>query len=129
MAIANIVVNDATTPTPVAHTFVPIQDGAEARYVNESGAQTLKGQETLGLDIKRANGGSGNANVARLTLWDPTEVLGTDGTHTVSHGSSFDLRFNFAQKATLAERKNLLALAINALTAKKDDMAGLLPQL
>jgi hypothetical protein len=129
MAIANIVVNDAATPTPIAHTFVPIQDGAEARYVNEAGAMTLKGQETLGLDIKRASSGSGNANVARLTLWDPTEVLGSDGTHTVAYGSSFDLRFNFAQKATPAERKDLLTLAINALTAKKDDMAGLRPQL
>lgn len=128
MAIANISVDDATTPTPVAHVFVPVQDGAEARYVNEAGSQTLKGQETLGLDIKRASGGT-SPHVARLTMWDPTEVLNTDGTYRVNHGSSCDLRFNFAQASSLQERLNLMTMAINALTAKKADMAGLLPQL
>lgn len=128
MAISNIVINDATTPTPVAHTFVPVQDGAEARYVNAAGAQTLKGQETLGLDIKRASGGT-SPHVARITMWDPTEVANGDGTYRVDHGSSCELRFNFAQASTLQARKDLLTMAINALTAKKDDMAGLLPQL
>lgn len=128
MAIANIVIADATTPTPVNHTFVPIADGAEARYVNEAGANTLKGQETLGLDIKRASG-NGNANTARLTLWDPTEVAAGDGTYSVKYGSSADLRFNFAQAATNQERLNLVTMAINALTAKKADIAGLIAQL
>lgn len=128
MAIANISVADATTPTPVSHVFVPVQDGAEARYVNDAGAQTLKGQETLGLDIKRATGGT-SPHTARLTMWDPTEVANADGTYRVNHGNSCDLRFNFAQASSLQERLNLITMAINAATAKKADMAGLLPQL
>lgn len=126
MAISNIAVNDGKA-TPVLHTFVPIQDGKDARYVNEAGANTLKGQETLGLSIKRADD-SRSANTARLTMWDPVEVLGTDGTYVVKYGNSADLRFNFAQGATLAERVDIVAMAINALTAKKADIAGLIAQ-
>lgn len=128
MAIANIVVNDATTPTPVAHTFVPVQDGSEARYVNEAGAQTLKGQETLALDVKRNQAG-GNPNTVRLSLWDPTEVAAVDGTYSVKYGSSFDLRFNFAQAEVLQGRRNVVRMAINALTVLEADIAGLKVQL
>lgn len=127
MAIANISVNDATTPTPVAHVFTPVQDGPSARYANEAGAQTLKGQETLGFDIKRASDAR-SANTARITMYDPTEVAAVDGTYSVKYGSSSDLRFNFAQGATLQERKDLVTMSINALTAKKDDIAGLIAQ-
>lgn len=128
MPIGNIVVNDATTPTPVAHTFVPTQDGSEARYVNEAGAQTLKGQETLGLDVKRSSNG-GTANTVRLTMWDPTEVAAPDLTYSVKYGSSADVRFNFAPQSTLQERKNLVRMTLNALTAKETDIAGLVVQL
>lgn len=128
MAIANIVVADATTPTPVNHTFVPIADGNDARYVNESGANTLAGQETLGFSVKRASDGK-SPNTVRLTMWDPVEVLGTAGTYTVDHGSSADTRFNLANNATLQERLNLVTMHIAALTAMKTAIAGLQPQL
>lgn len=127
MAIANIVVNDGKS-TPVAHTFVPIQDGADSRYVNDTGASTLAGQETLGLAIRRA--GNGNAaHTARLTVWDPVEVTAADTTVSVSHGSSADLRFNFAPNSTEAERKDVVMLAVNAVIGKITDITKLLPQL
>lgn len=128
MAIANIVVADATTPTPVNHTFVPIADGNEARYVNDAGSQTLAGQETIGFNVKRATDGK-SANVVRMTMWDPTEVQGPSGTYLVDHGNSADTRFNFAQNATLQERLNTVTMHINALTAMKSAISGLQPQL
>jgi hypothetical protein len=127
MAIANIVVNDGKS-TPVAHTFVPIQDGADARYVNDAGAQTLAGQETLGLKISRSANGT-QAHTVRITLWDPTEVVNADTTVSVDHGSSADLRFNFAPNSTEAERKDVVMLAVNAAIAKISDITKLLPQL
>lgn len=128
MAISNISVNDATTPTPVAHVFVPIQDGSDARYVNDAGAQTIKGQETIGLSIKRAST-NGSAQVARATMYDPKEVSNGDGTYTVSHGNSSDCRFNFSPMATEQERLDLMTMTIALLSAKKSDMCKLLPQL
>lgn len=128
MAIANIVVADATTPTPVQHTFVPIQDGADAVYVNEAGAQTLAGQETLRFSVKRSTDGK-SANTVRLSMWDPVEVLNANGTYSVDHGSSIESKANFAQTATLQEKLNLVTMHINALTALKNDIAGLKPQL
>lgn len=128
MSIGNIVVADATTPTPVNHTFVPVQDGADARYINEAGAMTLAGQETLSFAVKRSANGK-DANTVRVSLWDPTEVEGPTGVYTVDHGSSADCRLNFAVKASLQERKNLVQMAINALTAMKDEIANLRPQI
>lgn len=127
MAISNITASDATTPTPVVHTFVPVMDGPNAKYINDAGAFTLKGQETLGFEIKRATDNR-SANTARLTMWDPVEVQAVDGTYSVSHGNSFDLRFNYAQAATLQKRLDLVTIAINVLTAKKADLAGLVVQ-
>jgi len=124
----SIVVADATTPTPVNHMFVPISDGNESRYVNDAGAQTLAGQETIGFNVKRATDGK-SANVVRMTMWDPKEVQGPSGTYLVDHGNSADTRFNFAQKATLQERLDTVTMHINALTTMKDDIAGLWPQL
>lgn len=128
MPIGNIVVADATTPTPVNHTFVPIADGNDARYVNDAGAQTLAGQETIGFSVKRAADGK-SANTVRLTMWDPVEVLGSSGAYSVSHGSSMDTRGNFAQAATKQERLNLITMHIAALTAMKNAIADLQPQL
>lgn len=127
MAITNIVVNDATSPTPVAHTFVPVADGNNAKWVNGTGANTLKGQETIGLDVKRAADARA-ANTARLTLWDPVEVAAVDGTYSVKYGNSVDLRFNFSQQATSQQRSDAFDLAINAAIAKKADIVGLLAQ-
>lgn len=128
MSIGNIVVNDAAT-TPVAHTFVPIQDGADARYVNEAGALTLKGQETLGVAIKRAANPS-LAHTARITMWDPKEVTDANtGLPVIDHGNSADLRFNFSDKSTVQERKDIVKMSVNAALAKIDDIAGLIPQL
>lgn len=128
MAIANIVVADATTPTPVNHTFVPIADGNDAKYVNEAGAQTLAGQETIGFSVKRATDGK-SANTARLTLWDPVEVLNVNGTYSVDHGSSADTRYNFAQSATLQEKLNVVTMHINAQIAMKSAIASTMPQI
>lgn len=127
MALANIVVNDGKA-TPLAHTFIGVQDGAKARYVNEAGATTLKGQETLGFDVNRATSAN-QASTARVTLWDPVEVTDTTGVINVDHGSSSDCRFNFANNATIAEKTDLVMLTINSLTALKDDIINLRPKL
>lgn len=127
MAIGNVVVADATTPTPVNHTFVPIQDGADARYVNETGAQTLAGQETLRFQNKRAADGKA-PHQSQITIWDPTEVA--DGTlYKVSHGNSADCRFNFAQASSVQERLNIVKMMYNALDALKAEIASIKPQI
>lgn len=127
MAIGNIVVADATTPTPVNHTFVPIADGADARYVNEAGAQTLAGQETLRFNVKRASDGKA-PNSVQITIWDPKEVA--DGTlYKVSHGNSADMRFNFAQASTVQERLDIITMAEKTLVAMKTQIAAIQPQI
>lgn len=130
MALANIAVNDATTPTPLSHVFVGIADGKQARYVNDAGAQTLKGQETLNFDVDRVTSSAqSKPNHVAVSMWDPKEVAAVDGTYSVSHGSSSKTDFNFAQKATAQERLDLVTMHINALTALKSDIVAMIPKL
>lgn len=133
MALANISINDGTTPTPVAHVFLGIADGNQARYVNDATAQTLKGQENLTFEIKRAQSSAksqqNKPNYAAVKLWDPKEVAVGDGTYTVAYGSSAVSEFNFAQAATTQDRLDLVTMQINALTALKADIVALTPRL
>lgn len=127
MAIANVVLADAAT-TPVNHTFVPIADGNEPRWINSTGAQTLAGQETLSLSITRSTADK-SPHSSRVTLYDPVEVLGTSGTYTVDHASSGDCRFKFAPNSTAQERKDVVRMMKNGLTALEDALSGPTPIL
>lgn len=127
MPIGNIVAADATTPTPVNHTFVPIADGNNARYVNEAGAQTLAGQETISFDVNR--GVNGKASTVRQTLYDPVEVQSADGVYTVSHSCRLATNGTFDAKSTEQERRNAVKMHINALTAMLDAWSKLQPQI
>lgn len=127
MAMSNISVNDGKA-TPVAHVFVGIADGNDARFVNDAGALTLKGQETLNVTIKRSTSAT-QASTARITMWDPVEVTDATGVTKVDHGSSADLRWNFAPGSTEAERKDIVMLAVNAAIAQITTITKLIPIL
>lgn len=110
MSLTNIVLQDATTPTPGNHTFIGIADGPVARYVNES-AQTLPGQETLTYSVNRAAGAKGTQPArASVTTALPKEVDNGDGTYAVSHSNNISTNCTFARKASLQERLDAITL-------------------
>lgn len=128
MPIANVVIADATPVTPVNHTFVPIADGKNMRWVNETGANTLAGQETLSVDINRSVNAK-EPHTSSVKIYDPVEILGVSGTYTVDHSSSADTRFKFAVNSTLQERLNVCRMQKNAITALEAYLAGPTPWL
>lgn len=73
MTIANIVLVDATSPTPVSHTFVPIADGAISQWINSTGALSVSGQESLKVEIARGKTDTADST-ARVVLVDPQEA-------------------------------------------------------
>lgn len=73
MTIANIVLVDATSPTPVSHTFVPIADGATSQWINSTGALSVSGQESLKVEITRGKTDTADST-ARVVLVDPQEA-------------------------------------------------------
>lgn len=80
MAIGIINLSDATPGTPAVHSFTPIASGRKAEFVNMAGALTVRGQETLTLEVIRAK--TDNAeNSARAVLVLPQEAT-ADGVTT-----------------------------------------------
>lgn len=73
MTIASIVLVDATSPTPVSHTFVPIADGAISQWINSTGALSVSGQESLKVEITRGKTDTADST-ARVVLVDPQEA-------------------------------------------------------
>lgn len=128
MAIANVVIADATPATPVNHTFVPIADGKNMRWINDTGAQTLAGQETLAVDVFRS-ANTKEPHTSSLKIYDPVEVLGVGGTYAVDHSCSSDVRFKFAPGSTAQERLNMVRMTKNALTALETYLSGPIPWL
>lgn len=111
-AIGNISVIDAQA-FPEAHVFAPVTtDGTKARLANRNGS-TPKGFETLEVEVVQPASNNGAYRVL-LRGSDPVEAT-VDGTVVVDRVSSFDIRLNFSQKSTSAERKDLLKIVSNLL--------------
>lgn len=108
----SIVLADAES-TPVNHTFLPLQDGAEAKLVNTTGSTILSSQETLAVEITRPKTDTAQAT-ARVVIWDPVEGT-VDGQTVVLRGLSGSASFKFPPGSTLQEKKNNVRLLANAL--------------
>ncbi len=112
-AIGNLVLKDGQS-TPADHTFAPVTtDGGLARWANRA-SSTLKGQETLNIEVKAPAGPSGAHRVI-LGAGDPTEAV-KDGVTVVDHVNSVQTIFNFAQASTDQERYDLLSQHISLLS-------------
>lgn len=99
--------------TPVTHTFTPIQDGPEAKFVSAMGATILSAQEVLTVEVLRPKTDTAQ-QTARVVIWDPVEGA-VDGQQTVLRGSSAACVFKFPPGATLQEKKNIRRLMFGAL--------------
>lgn len=112
MAIpATIVLADAET-VPVNHTFTPIQDGPEAKYINSAGATILASQETLAVEVSRGKTDE-SPSKGRVVLWDPKEGT-VDSKTVVLYGNSGSANFTFAPAATVQEKKNVMKMLVQA---------------
>lgn len=111
-AITSIAINDGES-TPISHVLAPVTtNGALARYANRAGT-TPAGFETLVAEVLAPRTRDG-AHTVRFGFGDPVEVA-VNGITAVDHVNSFELKFNFSQKSTKQERKNLRTLAANLL--------------
>lgn len=109
----SISLEDATSPTPVAHVYSPVQDGSIAVLVNTAGATTVAGQETLQVEVNRARTDAAQ-NTSRVVLWDPKEVT-VNGVTGVGYGLSGACTFKFPPGSTLQDKKDIVKKMANAL--------------
>lgn len=113
MSVPNVVLGDAQSPTPVNHTFTPIQDGPDAKFVNMSSGTILAGQETLAVEILRPKTDAAQAT-ARVVIWDPVEGT-VDGQTVALRGAAASASFKFAPGCTEQEKKDIVKMLANAL--------------
>jgi hypothetical protein len=110
--MAALTINDGQA-TPAAHTFaVDTTNGRKASW-NEKTAGIALGYFPLSFEYRPATTPTG-ANRVLINLSTPS-VATVDGTTKRVRVSSASVVFNFAQDATLQERKDLLAYIANAL--------------
>lgn len=128
-AIGNIVINDGAA-TPVAHTFSPtkIDSNNVAVFHDRSGGIAIGYPQLSAVtklpDAARSGQASGANRVIRnnfkvdvptLEVTSPSTGSGIQPAPTLSYVNGVDINFRIAERATLQERKNILAYARNLL--------------
>lgn len=129
-ARANIVINDATSPTPVAHTFNPTENGEWSLFEDKVGGIPI-GFGLITMRMKRptppSNGTESKAssrvyrqelNIALpvLEVTSPSTGTGIQPAPTVAYILRCNMLFLWPERSTLQERKNVVAYAKNVLS-------------
>lgn len=123
-AIAALTINDGQV-SPAAHTFaVGTTDGIQAKWLEKSAGSSL-GYIALSYSARYSKTPAG-ADVAEAGIVMPT-ISTTDDVISLARRSTCNVRFNFAQTATVQERKDLVAYLVNFLSAYKDNVAAVEP--
>lgn len=118
--LQNIVLTDATTPTPVNHTLVPQSNQGGVAIVAES--NTTKFGETR-LEIKpQFNRGPGQKLLTDIRLVKPiivTEVINGVNVPKILYTDVFTGQFSCGYESTVQSRKDLIAMVASAMVAAK----------
>lgn len=120
-AIGNIVINDGKA-TPVAHTFSPVaQTGLLSSFADRSGGISV-GYPTITISTAQPSKTS-RLYKARLKVVFPiletlsnSTMSGITPAPTKAYDVSADITFMMPERSTLADRKDILALAKNLLS-------------
>lgn len=118
-AIANIVINDGQA-TPVAHTFYPNNiNGTTAKLRENQASLPLIGQGTLEITVRDLKSGVKQVHVTLATPALETATAANSSGYTAAPKVAYvplaGVTFNFDQRTTLAQRKDLRVLLANAL--------------
>lgn len=128
-AIGNIVINDGAA-TPVAHTFSPTKiDSNNVAYLHDRSGGIAIGYPALALVTKLPNAASGGQasglnrvirnnfkiDLPVLEVTSPSTGSGIQPAPTLSYVCGVDINFRIAERATLQNRKDILAFAKNLL--------------
>jgi hypothetical protein len=128
-ARANIVVNDAASPSPVAHTFNPSEDGEVDLFEDKSGGIAI-GFPLISVRFRRpgppTSGAQSSANgrVYRvhvnftwpvLEVTSPSTGTGIQPAPTVAYVLRCNQEWLLPERSTLQDRKDLRAIVYNSL--------------
>lgn len=126
-AMTTITVNDRET-TPVAHAFVPARRSNDGVNTFLRSGDSPAGREKLTLSLKS----SSDKTKARLVLAVPVvidEVINGVVRKAVQRTAYADVTFSYDNLSTLQERKNLVGLVANLLSASEATVDGVVTQL
>jgi hypothetical protein len=125
-AQSSIVVDDRES-TPVAHTFAPRGSTADIATYREAGTVPV-GEPTLTVRSRKSNG----QYYVRLVLTVPvvvTETISGVDRSVVERVSLVDANFRFHESSTLQERKNVVGMFSNMLSASQAQLNPVLTEL
>lgn len=116
----SIVLTDATSPTPVNHSLVPVSNDSGVAIVAESNVSQI-GELRLEI-VPRQRRGAGRKFLVDMKLVKPTVVTETINGVAVSKVDRVNLftgTFSCAENSTEQERKDLIAMVASAMASSK----------
>jgi len=126
-AIANVVISDFATPTPVAHTFSPSKTVSDFAQWEDRAAGVYIGFNKLTLQLSRPTGNSkiGNRNLRLLVKLETPKmevisnstISGIAPAPTVSYRPVVECIFTLPERCNLQDRKDMSALLKNFLNS------------
>lgn len=119
-AVANIVIADGATPTPVNHTFVPVEaTGTRVTWEEQTVAATLEGRRRITAVLQRAGSGKTESKV-KISIYDPilanitnSTVTGVEPAPTVAYVPRMHAEFYVPTRVTASDTNNLTAFVDN----------------
>lgn len=117
--LINVVVNDRTTPTAVAHTFVPYgRKGDNVGILVENGSSPIA-NNVLTLSQYETAGGRRNAFVKLVLPVVANETINGITSPKLIRTAYVDLKLSFDKMSTEQERNNAVGMLMNALDPTK----------
>jgi hypothetical protein len=127
-ARANLVINDRTTPTPVAHTYTPDGDDLNGVHIfSEKGAVPAGNpQYTIAL---RKSGGRYRASIKLRVPVVQTQVINGVSNPVEVRYAEVNLQTSFDALSTEQERADAIGLMVNSLAPAQTQINDLVVKL
>lgn len=126
--LANLVVNDRQTPTPVSHTFTPRDITGNVGTLFESSGVPI-GNNLISLSLRKTGNGRTKSTVKFVFPVVQTETINGISRPTVVRVARANLEFDFDDTSSTSERDNAIGMVQNTIAQAQTMVMNVLRDL
>lgn len=128
-ARGNMVVNDRTSPTPVAHTFSPDGDDANGVHVFSEKTTVPAGNPRFTASLTQTKGGRYTPKLKLTVPIVQTQTINGVSSPTIVRTAYIEVSANFDALSSEQERNDAVGMMANALSTSQTQIHDLLVKL